>query len=240
MKMLIGNPVISDYALKRFDNEIKIMSQLNHPNIIRLYDTGKYCGSKYFVMEFLEGVNLESFILTNGRLSEKFICLIALDLGNAISAIHNNGIIHRDIKPKNAIYFPGIKHVKLCDFGISQDSTPLHLTHPRTTIGTPIYMAPETFRGEPATAKSDIYSYGATMYQLITNSPPFVAENYGKLYDEHFYSKPKPIKSFRPEFSKKWSDIIINKCMATDPDDRPDSIEEILEDIKGINRRSLF
>ena len=234
MKMLTAHSKEFGDIVTRFNFEIDIMSKINHPNVIQYYDHGKYKQCTYLVMEYLDGVNLEELIIAKGRLSESLLLSIAVDLANGICEIHNNAIIHRDIKLKNSIYNPVSGQVKLCDFGIAQLPDTKHITQDGTIIGTPIYMAPESFRGYKANKLSDIYSYGATIYHLATNAPPFVAESNTDLYLQHMSSSPPRIESIRSGFSPRWSDLIIDKCLASDPLDRPPSMENVIVELQQI------
>lgn len=234
MKMLTAHSKEFTQIVDRFDYEIKIMSKIDHPSVIRFHDSGTFNGCAYLVMEYLDGVNLEELIISQGRISEQLLLNISCDLADAISAIHSQGIIHRDIKLKNSIFTPHTGRVKLCDFGIAQLPDLRNLTHDGTIVGTPIYMAPENFKGDYATVRSDIYSFGATIYHLATNTPPHVADNHLALYNKHHNDKPVNITKIRPEFSKKWNSIIVDQCLASKPEDRPDSMERVLLELEKI------
>lgn len=236
MKMLTAHSKEFGEIVERFNYEINIMSKINHPNVIQYYAHGTHKHCTYLVMEYLDGVNLEELIIAKGRISELLLLNISLDLANGICEIHKNAIIHRDIKLKNSIYNPVSGQVKLCDFGIAQLPDTKHITQDGTIIGTPIYMAPESFRGSKANTLSDIYSYGATIYHLATNTPPYVAESNSDLYLQHMSSTPISIEAIRPEFSKRWSDLIINKCLSSDPDQRPHSMKEIIKRLQKIKK----
>jgi len=234
MKMLTAHSKEFSQIVERFDYEIEIMSKIDHPSVIRYHDSGSFDGCAYLVMEYLDGVNLEELIISQGRISEQLLLSISCDLADAISAIHSQGIIHRDIKLKNSIFTPHTGRVKLCDFGIAQLPDLRNLTNDGTIVGTPIYMAPENFKGDYATVRSDIYSFGATIYHLATNAPPHVADNHLALYNKHYSDKPVNITKIRSGFSKKWNSIIVDQCLASKPTDRPDSMENVLLELKKI------
>lgn len=234
MKMLTAHSKEFTQIAERFDYEIKIMSKIDHPSVIRYHDSGTFNGCAYLVMEYLDGVNLEELIISQGRISEQLLLNISCDLADAISAIHGQGIIHRDIKLKNSIFTPHTGKVKLCDFGIAQLPDLRNFTHDGTIVGTPIYMAPENFKGDYATIRSDIYSFGATIYHLATNTPPHVADNHLALYNKHHNDKPAKITKIRLGFSKKWDSIIVDQCLASNPKDRPASMNSVLIELKKI------
>lgn len=236
MKMLTGHSNEFKEIVKRFEFEIKIMSMINHPNVIKFYNQGEFKGSLYLVMEYLDGVNLEELIISRGRISEKLLVDISLDIASALYEIHSKGIIHRDIKLKNSIYIPITGNVKLCDFGIAQLPNVERITHNGTIVGTPIYMAPENLSGSDATFSSDIYSFGATVYHLATNTPPFVANSQTELYHKQFDHKPEPISEIRSGFSKKWDVLIVNRCLATLPEKRPRSMKFVVDSLMEIKK----
>lgn len=228
LKMLTGHSKESKEITERFTYEIEIMSKINHPSIIAFHDSGVFNDFKYLVMEYFEGVNLEELIISQGRISEQLILKIAYELADAISEIHKNDIIHRDIKLKNALFDPLTTKIKICDFGIAQLPDIRNLTNDGNVVGTPMYMAPENFHGDRATVQSDIYSYGATIYHLLTNSPPYVAKNYLDFYNKINQEPPIPISEIRPKISKTWNSLIVDKCLACNAYDRPESMESIL------------
>ena len=161
---------------------------------------------------------------------------ISLDIAGALFEIHNKGILHRDVKLKNSIYIPVTGKVKLCDFGIAQIPNSDRITQDGTIVGTPIYMSPESLNGAEATYSSDIYSFGATVYHLATNTPPFVADSQTELYHKQFDNPPIPIEKLREGFSRKWSDLIIKRCLSTVPEERPRSMKYVLDALGEIKR----
>ena len=230
LKILSPNSTNFDELVTRFEKEIEIMEKFNHPNIIKFYDRGYSNDLLYLVMEYLDGVDLEGLLIAKGRINEKMLYSIAFDMACAVAEIHDKGVIHRDIKLKNLIYSLTSNQIKLCDFGISQysDRNSMPLTQDGVVIGTPLYMAPEIFIGEPASIASDIYSFGSTLYHLATNSPPFVADNYRELLSLKQECNLSPIECDRQDFSLFWTELIIEQCLAPDPADRPKSMTEIL------------
>ena len=234
MKMLTGHSNDFREIVKRFEFEIRIMSMIDHPNVIKFYDKGEFKGSLYLVMEYLDGVNLEELMIARGRISQKLLLDISLSIGNALHQIHSKGIIHRDIKLKNSIYIPLTGEVKLCDFGIAQLPDVERITHDGTIIGTPIYMAPEALRGSDATVASDIFSFGATVYHLATNTPPFIANSPSELYRKQMENPPTPITEIREDFVRNWDDLVIDKCLSFAPDKRPRSMAKVVEMLKEI------
>ncbi len=217
-------------VVKRFEQERRVMAQLDHPNIIKFYKTGTWDGCPYIVMECIRGINLEERLVTDGVPNTILALTAAHQIASGINAMHKLGIIHRDIKLKNIMFEPETASFKLTDFGIARFMEDAQgITCDGFIVGTPIYMAPEVFRGEKATIESDIYSYGVTMYHFISGSPPFSAKKNSEMYKKHLEEAPPPISTHNTAMSKELDDIIIGRCMAKLPEDRPHSLDEVLE-----------
>src|SRR5258708_22541180 len=175
LKVLFAHLAKRDEIVRRFHREARAAAVLEHANILRIYDVGGGEGSDppYIVMELIRGPTLLGEIEQRGpMLSELAACVGAL-LADALAAAHANGVIHRDMKPGNVLIAPGGR-VLLADFGVAHLETEDSLvTRTGALLGTPAYMSPEQATGEPTTAQSDIYSLGATLYQLVTGALPY-------------------------------------------------------------------
>jgi CheY-like chemotaxis protein len=231
MKMLTKGASEKKDIVERFKNEVEIISKIKHPNVTEFIDRGYYNECPYLVMEFVDGVDLEEYMVTRGKVPIKSFISIAFDLASAISELHRNRIYHRDIKLKNILYDIKAAKIKLGDFGIAKLPESLHITQDGFIVGTPIYLAPEIFMGEAATPQSDIYSYGATLYHLLTGSPPFVAETSIELFKKHRLEKPRSVESFRADVPAGWNSLIVDKCLAKDIINRPSSMDEVMLEI---------
>ncbi len=236
MKMLTKNASDNKGLVERFKNEVEIMSKVRHPNITGFIGKGCYNECPYLVMEFVEGVDLEEYMVTRGKIPMKSFTDMAFALASAISELHRNHIYHRDIKLKNVLYDTKTGKIKLSDFGIAKLPESIHTTQDGFIVGTPIYLAPEIFLGESASPQSDIYSYGATLYHLLTGSPPFVAENSIELFKKHRLEKPGSVESFRPDVPAGWNSLIVDKCLAKDIVNRPSSMHEVMFEINKLNK----
>ena len=234
MKMLTKSASDKKDLVERFKNEVEIISKVKHPNITEFIDKGYYNECPYLVMEFVDGVDLEEYMVTRGKISVKSFTDMAFDLASAISELHRNRIYHRDIKLKNILYDIKTGKIKLSDFGIAKLPESLHTTQDGFIVGTPIYLAPEIFMGEAASPQSDIYSYGATLYHLLTGSPPFVAETSIELFKKHRLEKPASVESFRTDVPAGWNSLIVDKCLAKDVIDRPSSMNEVMFEINKL------
>ena len=236
MKMLTKNASDNKGLVERFKNEVEIMSKVRHPNITGFIGKGCYNECPYLVMEFVEGVDLEEYMVTRGKIPMKSFTDMAFALASAISELHRNHIYHRDIKLKNVLYDTKTGKIKLSDFGIAKLPESIHTTQDGFIVGTPIYLAPEIFLGESASPQSDIYSYGATLYHLLTGSPPFVAENSIELFKKHRLEIPSSIESFRSDAPAGWNSLIVDKCLAKDIVNRPSSMHEVMFEINKLNK----
>ncbi len=235
LKMLSKSSIEKKSTVERFKNEVEIMSKIKHPKIVEFIASGCYNNCPYLVMEYVDGVDLEEYLVTTGKIPMTAFSQIAHDIASAISELHRNKIYHRDIKLKNILYDMNSREAKLIDFGIAQIPEGLIMTQEGFIVGTPIYLAPEIFLGKPANIRSDIYSYGATLYHLLTGSPPFMAESTIDLFKKHINEKPPDIHSIRTGLPEEWNTLIVEKCLAKDPLDRPTSMYNIQLEIERIS-----
>ena len=169
-----------DQIGQRFLREIKILSNIRHPNIVKLFDCGEWKGQSFYVMEYLEGINLCEHINQNGKMNLRKASQIMYKISQAVQKLHENGIIHRDIKPANIMLVKNKPY--LMDFGVAYDSNEARLTFGQNTVGTPNYMAPEQLNPDlgPLGVYSDVYSIGASLYHLLAGVMPFKKQIYIK------------------------------------------------------------
>jgi predicted Ser/Thr protein kinase len=182
---LAGN----ESAIRRFEREAEILKQLKHPNIVRLFASGRYKGTPFFAMEFVDGESLDQVLARRLRFSWEEIVLMGKQVCAALQHAHEKGIIHRDLKPSNLMRLEN-GTVKLTDFGIAKDMDVTALTGANNTVGTAAYMSPEQCRGENITAKSDLYSLGVVFFELLTGRKPFVAESPVDMFMKHVNDPP--------------------------------------------------
>ena len=202
----------------RFYREIETAGKLNHPNIVRIYDSGETEGFAFIVMEFIEGINLRYFSRADKLLHPKTILKLIAQCADALSYAHRQNVIHRDIKPANILYNESDDYVKLTDFGIAKipDST---RTCSGSILGTPLYMSPEQLAGKGLDARSDLYSLGVTLYHLFTGSPPFRPKTMAELMRSITQEQHKDISEYNPNIPNciAW---VVNKALEKDPDSR--------------------
>jgi CheY-like chemotaxis protein len=233
LKMIMTHVKNLTEGVKRLENEIEALSSLSHQNIIKFVKKGVFNNYPYFVMEYVDGIDLEGFLITRGKPSLQELCHISHDLAAAMETVHKEGIIHRDIKLKNILYEYKTKSIKITDFGIAKMLDSASQTRDGFVMGTPLYIAPELLYGEYASFSSDIYSYGATIYHFVTGTPPITAEDNRRLFEKLKTEMPSPISKFRSDIPEWFSDLIVGKCLAKDPDTRPKSFAEIKDCIKS-------
>lgn len=213
---LMGN----ESALARFERESNILQQMRHPNIVRLIATGRYKKTPFIAMEYVDGEPLDRALVRRGRLGWEEVFGYFRQLCDALQYAHDKGIIHRDLKPSNLmITKDGV--LKLTDFGIAKDVDVTALTGMNSTIGTAAYMSPEQCKGDKhLSGKSDLYSLGVCMYELITGKKPFSADTTVDMFLKHVHDKPvRPTRQV-PDLPI-WVETMILHLLEKEPDKRP-------------------
>lgn len=212
-------------AIDRFKREARAARRLSHPNIVRIHDLGENKGKKFISMEYIEGKDLKKIIRTEGKTpNERFIHYIK-QICEALHYAHSLGIIHRDIKPANIIITEN-NRIKIADFGIAKITQTADATRLGVVMGTPLYMPPEQIEGKPTDGRSDIYSLGIVMYEMLTGSPPFTE---GNIDYHHIHSKPPKMVDVNPRLEE-----IVMKCIEKNPDNRYQSAKELLDDLEKV------
>lgn len=214
--------------VSKFRVEAQAAASLMHPNIVNVYDVGEENGINYFVMELVEGITLKKYIEKKARLSYKEAVSIAIQVSMGIEAAHNNHIIHRDIKPQNIIISKEGK-VKVTDFGIAKAATSNTITS--NVMGSVHYTSPEQARGGYSDEKSDIYSLGITLFEMLTGRVPFNGETTVAIAIKHIQEPMISPKEFVPEIPTSVEQIVL-KCCQKSPDRRYQSMGELIEDLK--------
>ncbi len=228
------NSNASSSLVARFEREAEILKHLNNPNIVRLFGIGKFKGMRYYAMEVIDGETLEAILLRKGAFSWDETIELGKQICNALQHAHDNGVVHRDIKLSNLMVTrQGV--LKLTDFGIAKDLDGTLLTGANCAIGTAAYMSPEQCRGESKiTGKSDLYSLGVVLFELLTGKRPFRGNNAVELFLHHVQTKPERPSRINFEIPK-FLDTLILHLLEKDPEDRPPSasvVAKILEEIR--------
>ena len=228
-------------SIKRFINEARLTSKIGHPNIIEVTDFGKTPGgSFYFVMEYVSGKTLFDLLNSKKTIPIKETIEIITQCADALYAAHQAGIVHRDLKPDNIMLVvkgDGSYFAKILDFGISKiiGEASTRLTSSGVIIGTPEYMSPEQASQENTDHRTDIYSLGVIMYQMLTGSLPFYSTNPLNLLMMHKTKSPKPMKSFNPNIPTALENICM-KCLSKNPQDRYPNMKELIDALNNLDR----
>ncbi len=216
--------------IRRFHREAQSATSLAHPNIVNIYDVGEEDSIYYIVMEYVDGQTLKQYIQQNSPIRIDDALEIMKQLTSAISHAHQNHIIHRDIKPHN-ILIDRHGNVKITDFGIAMALSATSITQTNSVLGSVHYLSPEQARGGMANRKSDIYSLGIVMFELLTGRLPFSGESAVSIALKHLQSETPSLKRWNPSIPQSVENIVL-KATAKDPFHRYDSVEEMEEDIR--------
>lgn len=214
--------------VKKFIGEAQSAAGLSHPNIVNVYDVGNDNGLHYIVMELVEGITLKRFIERKGKLDVKEAVGIAIQIAQGMEAAHDNHIIHRDIKPQNIIISKDGK-VKVTDFGIAKASNSNTITS--NAMGSVHYLSPEQARGGYSDEKSDIYSLGVTIYEMLSGQVPFAGDNTVSVALSHLQQEATPLRELDENIPASL-DKIVQKCMQKRPERRYHSASELIVDLK--------
>jgi eukaryotic-like serine/threonine-protein kinase len=218
IKALKTSAAAEENVVTRFEREAKSLANLQHENIIHVYDFHRERGAMFIVMEYVQGIDLYDLLEKCGRLPYDVAAIVAMQVARALDYVHYRGIVHRDIKPAN-IMIARTGGVKVMDFGIARDQSFGDLTEAGTGIGTPAYMSPEQVLGDKLDARSDIFSLGVVLYQMVTGKKPFVEDERKSAMHKIRLEKHESARSVNPEVPRELNNII-DRCLEKQPRDR--------------------
>ena len=227
-KVLPANLKDHPAALRNFFREAKSAARLNHPNIVTVYDAGEEAGNYYIAMEFVEGDTVKQILQRDSAIPLKASLLIAGQVCRALEYAHERKVVHRDIKSSNIMWTKD-KATKLMDFGLAKVLEEVK-GYQTLASGTPYYMSPEQALGKEIDHRTDIYSLGVTIYEMVTGQLPFKT---GDAVYHHIHTPPPEAKTVVPEVSPQLNEIIL-RCMQKDPKDRYQTAKELLDALKKV------
>jgi len=230
VKMLLRDLEGDDETRERFIREARAAGELNHPNIIKIYDFGEDGGHAFIIMELLEGANLNEFLKERPDLALDRKLQIMTGVCEGLAFSHSRSIIHRDLKPAN-LFITKDRQVKVLDFGLARIASS-KLTHTGLVFGTPDYMSPEQVRGKVVDARSDIFSLGAVFYQVLTGRKPFAAKALPEVMRKVLTEKPAPLTHAEapPSLAR-----VVTRALQKDPLKRYQKVEELLADLRSVD-----
>ena len=226
IKALKSSAAIEEHVVTRFEREAQSLAMLQHENIIHVYDYHRERGALFIVMELVQGIDLYDLLEKCGRLPYDVAAIIAMQVARALDYVHYRSIVHRDIKPAN-VMLSRQGGVKVMDFGIARSPKLGDLTEAGTGIGTPAYMSPEQVLGDKLDARSDLFSLGVVLYQMVTGKKPFVEDEYGSALHKIRLDKHVGARKLNPEIPREL-ERIIDRCLEKQPRDRWRSAQHVV------------
>jgi serine/threonine-protein kinase len=228
-----------DYArepsfVERFRREAQAAANLKHPNIVAIYDWGQESGTYFIVMEYVEGRSLRDLIRSEAPLDANHAAEITAEIASALAFAHRSGVVHRDVKPGNVLLTQS-GTVKVTDFGIARAGTSDGLTQTGSVMGTATYFSPEQAQGLPVDGRSDVYSLGVVLYEMITGVPPFTGDSPVAVAYKHVREEPTPAIERNPEIPPDLNQIVAT-CLAKDPGHRYQTADDLRADLLRFRR----
>ena len=231
LKFLPAHLSDSEQDKARFIQEARAAAALNHPNVCSVIDISEHDGQMFIVMEFIDGVTLRQKIPLQ-KISDAMT--YAIQIGDALQEAHGKGVVHRDIKAEN-IMVNSKNQIKVMDFGLAKLKGSLKLTRTSSTVGTLAYMAPEQIQGGDVDARSDIFSFGIVVYEMLTDRTPFRGEHEAAMVYSIVNEPPEQIQKFVPDISSQLIHVL-DRALEKDPEDRYQTVHDMVIELRKIGR----
>jgi serine/threonine-protein kinase len=220
--------------LRLFEKEANLTKKLSHPNIIKVFDYVDAKPQPFFVMEFFESENLKYAMAHMPERVQKKEFQILMSVADALAYVHAQGIVHKDMKPENVL-INGRSEVRLIDFSLAQTKWDRFMQFGKRVEGTPLYMAPEQIRGERCDARTDMYSFGVMMYEMLAKRPLFMAETPEKILQRHLNEQPIPLSAIQPTASRDL-DAFLLRLLAKKPENRYSDMSTVMQELSRWNK----
>src|SRR2546426_9032327 len=233
IKILNDRHAGDDQFVERFRREAKNAASLSHPNIVSIYDRGEAEGTYYIAMEYLSGRSLKELIVSRGPTPIRIAIDYTRQMLAALGFAHRHGIVHRDIKPHNVVV-DADGRLKVTDFGIARSGAS-QMTEVGSIIGTAQYLSPEQARGSPVDQRSDVYSVGIVLYEMLTGTVPFTGDTPLEIAMKHLSATPEPPSAKRPDVPREL-DMVVLRALAKDPEHRYATAAEMEADLARVAR----
>jgi serine/threonine-protein kinase len=231
LKILHAHYVADPDYVERFRREARAVAQLAHPNIVTVIDRGEQDGRQFIVFEYVDGENLKQLVGREGPLPVREAVGVAIHVARALGYAHGRGIVHRDVKPQNVILTEDGRP-KVTDFGIARSVDVDGVTQTGTVMGTSDYIAPEQAQGQHVDDRTDVYSLGVVLYELLTGELPFGGESFVAVAMQHVHEPPPSVLELRGDVPARL-DYVLRRTMAKDPADRYGSMDELVADLEA-------
>jgi len=228
IKVLLPHYAASGAARQRFEREARAAAAVVHDHVVAIHGVAECDGLPYLVMPYVRGESLQKRLARDGSLSVAEILRIAMQTARGLAAAHDQGLVHRDIKPGNILLPSGVERVMITDFGLARAADDASLTRSGIIAGTPQYMSPEQAQGEALDARSDLFSLGSVMYAMCTGHPPFRAETAWGILRRITDDAPRPLRQQNPELPI-WLCAIVSRLLSKSAKDRYGSAQEVAE-----------
>ncbi len=232
IKLIKPEVAADEKTIERFRNELKFARKIRHKNVCQMYDLNKEEGTHYITMEYVHGEDLKRLIRKIGQMSAGQVISIAVQVCEGMAEAHRLGVVHRDLKPQN-IMVDEEGNVRIMDFGIARSVTGKDITGAGVMIGTPEYMSPEQVEGKESDQRSDIYSFGVILYEMVTGRVPFEGDTPFTVGVKHKSERPKDPKELNAQIPENLNNIIM-RCLEKDKEKRYQNVRKILSEIKDI------